>query len=424
MGESVRLYGPAVLAWALLLWAPHGRRRQSEPSRRVVRLILAGLAASATLGTPAVYSLVAELSGVPNLARLLGHAGMLLVAWGAYAFFRLMSDPAPVAGTLGVRYAGGLFAALAVMAALFAAAPTPVDDVRFAARYAAAPWVLEYWLALLVAVVPAFWGVILRGWRCSVLAASATLRLGLRLVIVGALCAKLYVLHKAVFFGAARFGLDYPPEPRAALDALLPLFAHVLVLLGATLPGWGPRLRVPQALEWLDRYRAYRELRPLWLALYRAVPEIALVPPVSAAADLSPADLRLRLYRRVIEIRDARLALSPYFDAGVGAAARRLTGSMAPLEDGTMAREEALAEAGMLAVAMTRDRSQDAHGTASGPDPLAERAPGGGDLESDIAFLGEVAWAYRRYRRTFARWGLSGAPTVGVGERTSHQRSA
>jgi hypothetical protein len=65
---------------------------------------------------------------------------------------------------------------------------------------------------------------------------------------------------------------------------------------------------------WL--WSVYWRLYPLWDALRQAVPEIEL--------PLDPAmrwNIRYRLYRRVIEIRDAQLALRPYASADVAAQA-------------------------------------------------------------------------------------------------------
>src|SRR5581483_1088027 len=70
-----------------------------------------------------------------------------------------------------------------------------------------------------------------------------------------------------------------------------------LTLVGWTLPGWGPR--VAAAGRWVTAYRRHRRLYPLWSALHRAVPSIALAPARSALADrLAVRQLEFRLYRR------------------------------------------------------------------------------------------------------------------------------
>jgi hypothetical protein len=66
------------------------------------------------------------------------------------------------------------------------------------------------------------------------------------------------------------------------------------------------------ARRWAAEYRAYRELYPLWRALTSAVPGVALEPTSRWTTDaLRIRDMHLRVYRRVIELRDARLLLHP-----------------------------------------------------------------------------------------------------------------
>ena len=94
---------------------------------------------------------------------------------------------------------------------------------------------------------------------------------------------------------------------------LLAVGGGLLVIAGSTLPFLATR--TTRARTWATTYRNLRRLYPLWELMYRATPGIALDPPRSALADaLRLRDLDLRLYRRIIEIRDGRLALTPYLD--------------------------------------------------------------------------------------------------------------
>jgi len=78
--------------------------------------------------------------------------------------------------------------------------------------------------------------------------------------------------------------------------------------VGAALPAAGRRWRV--VLDWCRRYAAHDKLYPLWSALTAVSPGVALDPATSRTRDrLRIRDLDMRLYRRVIEIRDGRLAL-------------------------------------------------------------------------------------------------------------------
>jgi hypothetical protein len=86
------------------------------------------------------------------------------------------------------------------------------------------------------------------------------------------------------------------------------------------MPVWGRRLGLAAVLRWLADYRAYLAICPLWRDLCRALPEVALEPPADRAvqAFLPPRDLRLRLYRCLVEVLDARLLLRASLDPRAG----------------------------------------------------------------------------------------------------------
>ncbi|HEV7651749.1 MAG TPA: MAB_1171c family putative transporter [Actinophytocola sp.] len=363
MGELLVGYGPPVLAWALFF----SRRASDDRARRCVRWVLLGLAVSLTALTPAVYALVGEVTGIGHLARLAGHGGMLFAAWAAQEFLAHMNG----LGRGARWHAWWIAGSFAVMCVLFALAPD---------LYPQSPGVLEYCVVYLAGQALAFGDVIRLGLRYARAADAPALRTGMRLVVAGTVFALLYLVNKVVLTGAARFGSAYPLGDTFVVGKGLPAAAHVLVLVGATLPALA---------GWLHRYRHYQHLGPLWRALYRAEPAIALDPPAGPDV-LQVGGLRLRLYRRVIEIRDGLLALHPYREGEFAAAARehaRRAGLRGQ-------RLEAAVEAAAVAAAL---RSR-----ASGDPPAAPAAPvtGGVDLASDTVFLSRVARAYRKQHAT------------------------
>jgi hypothetical protein len=360
VGELLRHWGPPVLAWALALT----RRRDEDGARRCVRWVLLGLAVSLTALVPAVYAAIGRLTGIPDLGRLIGHGGMLFAAWAAQEFLARLAG-LPRGPRWHAWWVAGAFAGLCL---LFALAP----DLR-----PQSPWVLEYCVVYAAGQAPAFGNVIRLGLRYARATGDPALRAGLRLVATGTAGALVYLAHKVVLTASSRFDFAHPLGHPVFVGKVLPVAAHLLVLLGTA---------TPAVLRWWRRYLLHRRLRPLWRDLYRADPAIALDPP--AVADLLVLrDLRLRLYRRVIEIRDGLLALQPYRDAGVAAAARaRATGAGLRGQ-----RLEAAVEAATVAAAL---RSR-ACGTP--PDEPEPRVAGGDDLDSDTAFLGRVARAYREH---------------------------
>ncbi|RSN04856.1 hypothetical protein DMB42_29100 [Nonomuraea sp. WAC 01424] len=385
MGEWLRLNGPAVLACALTAYRLAAVRSWArDPAGRAVFVILAAIAASTTVNTPWAYDAVWRLTGVPNLARLVSHAFMLAVAWSVGTFVRQVGQPpeGPRRRTWGEAAWPALV--LLGMCLTFALARTPVNSPRFAVRYGDTPGVLEYWLVFLCYLVPvlchATWFALREARQTENRAVGA----GLRLIAVGASLTVLYHLHKAAYFACRRVGADYPDLLRAPLDMLLVPLGVLAVLLGLALPSWWPA-----RLRWFRDFRLHLRLRPLWRALYRASPDIALLAPAPFLTELVTfRDLDLRLYRRFVEIRDGRIALEPYLDARVTDAARR-EGARSGLRG---QRLEAFAEAAAVDAAIR------ARARGLPPDGGAGTAavPGGVDLSSDAAFLGLVSRAYRR----------------------------
>ncbi len=83
----------------------------------------------------------------------------------------------------------------------------------------------------------------------------------------------------------------------------------VAFFIGIGYPGL--RTGLIKARLWREGRRRYRQLRPLWKALYDQFPTIALFPPASPAREaLQVRHMRLRYYRRAIECRDGLVCLS------------------------------------------------------------------------------------------------------------------
>ena len=336
MGELLLRYTPPTAAWLMVFsW---------RDGQDAIRRLFLGLAVSLTALTPAVQVAVEHLTGVGTLARLLGHAGMVLVAWSAHDLLAHLN---------GLRrsrwstwWTAGMFG---LMCLFFALKPSLLPQAR---------WVFEYWVAYLLALTPAFGNVIRLGLRYVRTTSDRALRLGLHLIVAGAAMALGYLVNRVVRVGASRFGYDYPLGWSFWMSAVLPNAAHVVVLIGAA---------VPAAAAWWRRYRQFTRLEPLWRALTDADPRIALNPRVGWW------NMRMRLYRRVIEIRDGLLDHQPCRDADVAAAARGRSASPAEVE------------AAVIAAAIS------ARGV---PPARVEPVAGEPDLDGDTAFLCEVADAF------------------------------
>jgi hypothetical protein len=381
VGDWLRLYGPPALAWALVLGRLVGPYRFDTFERRAILICLTGVACTVTTTSPLGYLSLGELTGIPNVARPLGHFSMLMVVSATWALMLSLSNPDGQWRKSPWR-TWWLLATVAAMTVAFALADTPENNVRFASDYGDTPWVMEYWLIYLSYLLPVY-GVLFRlTRRYAQLSGRRSLRVGLHVITVGIVISAIYHVHKAFYFAALRFHWDYPAWLREPVDKYATVISMVLVLGGLTLPSWTWRV-----VTWLRQYRTYHRLGPLWRSLHAATPEIALSTAGFIESHL-PRDLGLRLYRRVIEIRDGRLALTTYLDSEVAVRAR----DAAATAGLTGQRAEAYVEAVTLAEALRAKRDGRTSATPS------TEIRGGDDLTEDTEFLTEVANAFRTVR--------------------------
>jgi hypothetical protein len=127
-------------------------------------------------------------------------------------------------------------------------------------------------------------------------------------------------------------------------------------------------------------WMAYWRLRPLWAAMVQAVPHVGL--PAQRGSGFG---IRCRLLRRVVEIRDAELALRPYWRAHVAsraAAAARSAGLTAGLESAVVEAAVIMDAAGARMRGMPPSRA---------PVPGLLWQSAGDDLLSEVARLVDVS---------------------------------
>jgi hypothetical protein len=132
-------------------------------------------------------------------------------------------------------------------------------------------------------------------------------------------------------------------------------------------------------------WAAWFRLRPLWAMLLDGAPDVRLPPqPGTWLA------ARYRLHRRVVEIRDAQLALRPFRNnpAAAEAADAALSAGLAPDEC------DAVIEAAMIVSAL--DARRNGAAPASSPDAGHGLPEPGNDLESEAFRLLRVSRAVRR----------------------------
>jgi VIT1/CCC1 family predicted Fe2+/Mn2+ transporter len=371
--------GCAVVAWAAVVYRLWDLRK--DPHNIALRSLCAALtfaAVTVTLAVPQVGLAVDGAVGIPNLAILMAHLSFVLCSASVHWLLLFWCYPAAEALRKARRFAPIVVLTLMVMVTLFMLAPLEETTSSLAARYARYPYVTPYLLVYLSACLLGQIAVIRLGLRYAKLVGRPWLRRGLRVSVCGAGAGMMFCLCKGAYVVALWLG-----EQLRYVEAVTPLFASLAAFLfvgGLTMPAWGPRLAGLRAA--LGRYRSYRRLTPLWLALYRAIPQIALVPPSSF--ELVTRNLSFRLYRRVIEICDGRLALRQYFDQRVAAAAVRI-GRAAGLAGDEL---DAVVEASLFATALRAKK----RGQPASTDLL--ELHGGSNLSEETAWLVRVATAF------------------------------
>ncbi|MBB4950240.1 hypothetical protein F4556_005775 [Kitasatospora gansuensis] len=145
-------------------------------------------------------------------------------------------------------------------------------------------------------------------------------------------------------------------------------------------------------VRWVRAWTAYWRIGPLWTALHRAVPEIALSTPTTRLRPAFPRGAEFALYRRIIEIHDGRLALRPYVHPGVHTWAVATAG-----RQGSGGNAAARAEAACIAAALAAAEAGLPY-RAGPPVPYAAHELQA-SIEAETAWLIDVTEAFTRSTR-------------------------
>ncbi|MFG2207178.1 MAB_1171c family putative transporter [Streptomyces sp. NPDC048638] len=270
--------------------------------------------------TPSCYVRIDRLLGIPNVAELLASAFIVLSALSSHLnMIGWFASPGDVRCKV-IRACAAYGVALTTMLVLFFRTPLPgehpVDfETHFAALDQAGPFVIvflgTYGLNLANTARSAFPSsrTIGRPWLSSSLRLTA---LG-SIFVIGYLCCKLIGV-------AGRWaGTDRLDMAAILWGPLLANLGTLVIVGGYTMPIWGRR-----TVAWYRHHRSFRRLYPMWFALYRATPDIALFRPRSARPPWFVRDVETRLYRLIIEIRDGQRSLRPHLDEIAAQLAQRV----------------------------------------------------------------------------------------------------
>jgi hypothetical protein len=383
--------GLAIVLVGLTLWRlPYAVR---QPRHRPLCRWFAGMAFGMVLVYLPFAQAVDRVTGVPNLSTLLKH---LAVVYGDTAMLDVVRAVAgharpPATSWRQVlasrrRYTLASIVTAVIMTALFIATPRHHEVANYLTAYENTPQVTAYWIVWLGLLGAALWQTNRMNWRAAAYGRSPmSLRTGLWLLAAGSFIGLCYVAQRMAFTLTHAIGWRVMGNDSATLITnVLLVVTLVLLVIGTCTQAVAVRVAA------LRDARAWRDLRPLWDALRAAVPEAAL-----AVAD--DEDAATRLHRRVIEIRDAMIALRDFLTEDIVAAAREAATGVAA--DHRAATLTALELAG-AARAKLRGR------LAAARAELDDRHPP--DLASEVAWLRAVTRATRSrtVRETAERlWG-------------------
>ncbi|SCF27918.1 hypothetical protein GA0074696_4030 [Micromonospora purpureochromogenes] len=411
------MIGVTLTCWVMSLYKLRDLAR--NPRYRPLRalcLALVGITVSLTI-QPFMPALDRAL-GVLDLARLLSNCLTLVSATAAQAFLLHMTGDDERTRRRVRRRTVALLVSIAAIAVLFALTParTALDDPRVASgRYYGDPFDAPFLYVYLTYLGWSMTQVVALAHRYARQAGRPLLRLGLRLIVAGAAWGLVYVLGKLTAVAAGALW----PGSALVSDAVVVFSFTVsilLILIGSTLPSWGPLVGLDRLGARLGAVVDHHRLRPLQAAVHRVLPEIALLPEPRGPAGLLAVlrDPYLRRVRATVEVLDGYATLRPWMSAALlraaEAAGRRAGWSGARLAAAT--------EATVLAAAL--------EARAAGAPPAADHeelpdlpagGADGGEAAEQVAWLARVARAYRSPEVTRLRAGLGPATGADDSER-------
>jgi hypothetical protein len=367
--------------FAFLMKVRDLRRNPGSPFLRGVCVAVGLGAISAFAGIPVVLTFMETATGVPAIWLL----GPLVAQCAAtQATILLWSGPPDEVRRRIIMRTSMFAAAIAIMIALVYQGHSQITTPAIVANqqapealWGATPYLRDAVLVYFAAMIFTFSDAARQFVRNAKLVDHHWLRRGLLTLTAGCMPFLVYCLAMTGYCVALRFGIRLETLHDGSVVAVA--ISTVIFSAGVTMPVLGPR--------W-DRLLAYRRLEPLWRAVRRAVPDVVLEPPWSTRIDAwNPWSLDLRLYRRVIEIRDGMLALRHYADPDVAVAARRLaTRAQLPAK-----QVEATIEAAQLTLAIqARVAGHKPYGQSWKPPAVGS----GNDLDAELTSLVPMARAF------------------------------
>ncbi|MFD8379037.1 MAB_1171c family putative transporter [Streptomyces sp. NPDC059679] len=330
-------------------------------------------AATFTVSSPPVWVAISRNVGIVNFSGLLSQSTVILLTACQQLVLLHLTHERRVAWRKAKPRLIALCLILAAMVTLFSMATSshenPNDFAVSKAQYYPA-----YLSVYLVGYTVNQVDVGLMGWRFAKVAPSPWLRRGFIVVAISMPLSMVYAGCRAADIIAGQFGVSgHSWEPVAQVSVAV---ASIVLAIGWTLPDWGRHLST--VWEWANCHWAYRQLSPFHAKVTSQAADVVLDP--------GPTDIRTRLYRLVVELRDAQWALRTWMSPSVAEEVRQKAVAAGLRGDELAATVEAARLAAALQ-AKTRGIRPAEHSNS----PL-EAEPQ--DLAAELTFQRKVARAF------------------------------
>ncbi len=300
----------AVAAWVVVLTRARASwRSPASLARRALWVTALALAVAWTVRIDRVFADLDRVTGVPNLAQLLGDVAGLVTGAAILTVLVAQRETAAAAARAARRLWLGLGALAAAMVTAFLLAGFTVETRQFTVAFAAQPRYWAYEVPYLAAFVLIVGGLAVWAGRYARVASSRTLTAGMTATAAGGVLGLVYVACRVLFTVGAVAGAQRWQRWYAPVSAGTAAGASLLALGGAFLPSLAPHLQRRRL------HGARADLPPLWQGLRSAGLMAALIEPDSPDGRRDPA---FTVRRLVVEIDDGLLALRPWLTRPVG----------------------------------------------------------------------------------------------------------
>ncbi|MET7795535.1 MAB_1171c family putative transporter [Streptomyces decoyicus] len=305
LGTRVELTGALALWLVIILRLPTARRSRQQ---KMLLMSAIGLAGSITVYLDPVTA------ALNHAFRFAESCGLFMNGWGVLSSALILDF---VLAAISRRRPWLVYGPMVLTIAALIALNYTISPDAGCVTSQAVPWYSPFWWLLiaahLIGTIPCAVLCVRYGRRAD---DDRPVRTGLLVLAAG-------FTSSATFWGVVLAFLLARP---AWLGALFPLNIGVTAWLMTAGVGLPLVLTVRRAAR--DMSALWR-LHPLWREVTEAVPYVTLDKPVPRVRAVlgGPRTIRLRLYRQVIEIRDALLVLHDYVTSEAMEAARHHIGT-------------------------------------------------------------------------------------------------